>query len=140
MKTITVSIVEVEEIVFRLARKLLKHNEPIPGFGTRFPNALESCLVVPFQKFAGRYLYVGLTHKAAILFYLLIKNHPFKNGNKRIAMMTLFYLLFKNGKWVEVDNQALYNFAKWVAASAPLVKEATTQAVVKFIKSHLVDL
>lgn len=140
MKTIEISLAEVEIIAFRLADALLKYNEPIPEFGTRFPHVLESCLKTPFQEFGGRYLYEGLVQKTAVLFYLMIKNHPFKNGNKRIAMMAMLYLLHKNKKWLEVDNQVLYNFAKWVASSDPSVKDATVQAVRKFLNDHLTDL
>lgn len=140
MKTISISIVEVELVAFELAHELLKYDEPIPEFGSRFPSILESCLATPFQEFGGRYLYEGLILKTAVLFYLMIKNHPFKNGNKRIAMMAMFYLLYKNGKWLDVDNQVLYNFAKWIAASDPSVKSATTQAIEKFLGDHLVDL
>jgi len=39
---------------------------------------------VPFQKFSGKDLYPGLLSKAAMLFYLLIKDHPFQNGNKEL--------------------------------------------------------
>ena len=140
MKTIPISITEVELIAYRLAEKLMKFNEPIPEFGTRFPSILESCLVTPFQKFGGKFLYEGLIRKAAFLFYLIIKNHPFKNGNKRIGMMAMLYLLHKNSKWIEVDNQVLYNFAKWVASSDPSVKDATIMATEKFLKDHLSDL
>ena len=139
MRTVLLSMAEVELVAFELANKLLKYNEPIPDFGTRFPGILESCLVAPFQKFSGKYLYKGLTKKSAVLFYLMIKNHPFKNGNKRIAMMAMLYLLYKNYKWLEVDNQVLYNFAKWVAASDSSVKDATIQAVEKFLGDHLVN-
>ncbi len=140
MKTITISITEVELIAFRLAEQLMKFDEPIPDFGTRFPSILESCLATPFQKFGGEFLYGGLVKKTSVLFYLMIKNHPFKNGNKRIAMMAMFYLLHKNGKWIESDNQVLYNFAKWVASSDPSVKDATVSAIEKFIGDHLSDL
>lgn len=140
MNTIAVSIIEVELVAYRLADKLMKFNEPIPDFGTRFPSILESCLATPFQRFDGKFLYEGLVRKTAALFYLMIKNHPFKNGNKRIAMMTMLYLLYKNKKWIEVDNQVLYNFAKWVAASDPSVKDATVLAVEKFFGDHLKDL
>lgn len=140
MKTIPISIAEVELISFELASELLKYNEPIPKFDSRFPSILESCLVTPFQKFGGKYLYEGLVLKTSVLFYLMIKNHPFKNGNKRTAMMSMLYLLYKNGKWLEVDNQVLYNFAKWVAASDSSVKDATVQATEKFVSDHLVDL
>src|SRR3989339_139092 len=112
MKTIT--IVEVQYIAYQLAKEKLEFDEPIPPFSSRFPNILESCLAVPFQKFSKKDVYHGIISKAAILFYLLIKNHPFQNGNKRIATTTMFVFLYKNRKWIEVDNQELYNFAIWV--------------------------
>lgn len=86
----SISIIDVERTAFTLAKELMEWNEPIPGFGTRFPNILESCLATPFQTFNRKKLYKGLIEKAAILFYLMIKNHPFENGNKRIAMTTRF--------------------------------------------------
>ena len=138
MKIITIK--EVEYVAFRLAREMLSYNEPIPDFATRFPNALESCLAVPFQKFSGKSLYSGLVPKAAILFYLLIKNHPFQNGNKRIAMTTLLVFLYRNKKWIEVDSQELYNFTVWVAQSPRTVKDETVKAVETFLKVHLVNL
>src|SRR4030042_3772853 len=88
------------------------------------------------QGFSGKSLYHGLIAKAAILFYLMVKNHPFQNGNKRIAMTTLFVLLHKNKKWLKVDNQELYNFAIWIAASPARLKDETVKAVEKFIKTY----
>jgi len=93
-----ISIEEVEQVAFSLARERMTYNEPIPEFATRFPNILESCLAVPFQRFQRRVFYKGLIEKAAILFYLMVKNHPFQNGNKRIAITTLFTFLYKNKK------------------------------------------
>ncbi len=138
MKIITLQ--EVEYIAFKLARKKFSFDEPIPDFSTRFPNALESCLAVPFQRFSGKSLYPNLVSKAAMLFYLLIKNHPFLNGNKRIAMTTLFVFLYRNGKWLRVDTQELYNFTVWVAQSPRTVKDETIKATEKFLKTHLVKL
>ena len=117
-----ITLAETEYVAYSLAKKLLEWNEPIPDFGTRFPTVLERCLISPFQRFNKKDLYPGLLPKASILFYFLIKNHPFQNGNKRIAMTTTFYFLYKNEKWLKVDNQELYNFAKWVAESNPKLK------------------
>ncbi|MBP8600244.1 MAG: type II toxin-antitoxin system death-on-curing family toxin [Candidatus Saccharicenans sp.] len=115
-------------------------DEPIPDFSSRFPNILESCLAVPFQSFSRKQLYPGLISKASILFYLLIKNHPFQNGNKRIAITTLFVFLYKNKKWIKVDTQELYNFAVWVAQSPAKVKDETVMAIERFLKTYLVSL
>jgi len=138
MKVVTIQ--EVEYIAHRLAQELMAWDEPIPNFSTRFPNILESCLSVPFQSFSGKSAYKGLIAKASILFYLLIKNHPFQNGNKRIAVTTLLFFLYKNKKWLHLDNQELYNFAVWVAQSPPRVKEATVQAIQKFITAYLKEI
>lgn len=138
MKAITVK--EVEYIAFRLAQELLAFDEPIPDFSTRFPNILESCLATPFQSFSGKSLYSGLISRASILFYLMIKNHPFQNGNKRIAITTLFVFLHKNKKWIKVDTQELYNFTVWVAQSPRKVKEEVVRAIEKFLKAHIVNI
>lgn len=134
------SIKEVEYIAFILARQSMSYGEPIPDFTTRFPNILESCIVAPFQKFNRKQLYKGIIGKAAILFYLMIKNHPFQNGNKRIAMTTLFVFLYKNKKWLKVDNKELYNFAVWVAESPAKLKKETVLGIEHFLQSNLVDL
>ncbi len=138
MKGVTVK--EVEYTTFRLAQEMLVFDEPIPDFSTRFPNILESCLATPFQSFSGKSLYPELISKASILFYLMIKNHPFQNGNKRIAMTTLFVFLYKNTKWIKVDTQELYNFTVWIAQSPRKVKDEAIKAVEKFLKTYLVKI
>jgi len=139
-KLIVLSVADVEYTTFHLAREMLTFDEPIPDFSSRFPNAMESCLAVPFQIFSGKALYPTLISKTAMLFYLLIKNHPFQNGNKRIAMTTLFVFLYRNGIWLRVDTQELYNFTVWVAQSPRTVKDETVRAIEKFLKTHLIKL
>ena len=135
-----ISIVEIEYLAYKLAKQHMTFNEPIPDFSSRFPNILESCVLMPFQKFGGKTMYKGLIEKAAILFYLMIKNHPFQNGNKRIAMTTLFVFLYKNKKWLKVDTKELYNFAVWVAGSPPKLKKETVEAIQHFFRTYLIDL
>ena len=136
MKKITLA--EVKYIAHRLARQWWEFGEPIPDFSTRFPQVLESCLAVPFQQFSQKDVYPGLIKKAAILFYLMVKNHPFQNGNKRIAMTTWLVFLYKNKKWLKVDEKELYNFAIWVAQSPAKLKEEVTQGAEKFLKTYWV--
>ena len=137
MRIITVK--EVEYLAFRFAKKHFGFDEPIPDFSTRFPNILESCLVTPFQKFSGKFLYPSLISRASILFYLMIKNHPFQNGNKRIAITTLLLFLHENGKWLKVDNQGFYIFTVWVAQSPAELKNEVVMGIEKFIRVHLVN-
>lgn len=140
MRIHRVTILDIEYVAHRLARETMSWSEPIPDFSTRYTNTLERCIDQPYQTFGGRQLYPGLIKKSSILFYLMIKNHPFQNGNKRIAMATLFYFLFLNKKWLKVDSQELYNFAKWVAESNPKLKKATIDAVETFLSTYILDL
>ena len=134
-----ISVSDVEYLAFRLAREHLSFDEPIPDFSTRLPNVLESCVVTPFQRFSRKALYPSLVAKASILFYLMIKNHPFQNGNKRIAITTLLLFLHENKKWLRADTQELYNFTVWVAQSPPEFKDQVVAAIQKFVRGHLTD-
>ena len=134
------NIIDIEYVAHRLAKETMAWIEPIPDFSTRYTNSLERCIDTPFQSFGGKQLYKGLLRKASMLFYLMIKNHPFQNGNKRIAMATLFYFLSENKKWIKVDNKELYNFARWVAESNAKLKENTVDAIETFLKSYIISL
>lgn len=135
-----ITLERIRYIAFALAKDTLEWDEPIPPFESRFPNILESCAATPFQKFNKKSLYSGLIGKGAILFYLLIKNHPFQNGNKRIAVTTLLVFLYINSKWLKVDSKELYNFSVWIAQSPPKLKQEVIKAIEKFIKTYIVDV
>jgi len=83
-------------------------------------------------------LYPGLVDKAAILFYLLIKNHPFANGNKRIAVTSLMIFLDSNGKWIKVTPHHLYKLSVDIAKSRPNQKDLMIGALKAFISHYLV--
>jgi death-on-curing family protein len=133
------NLAEIEFVAHELAQQMMRGDEPIPPFASRFPDRLESCLSTPKQTYAKRELYPTLLDKAAILFYLMIKSHPFKNGNKRVAVMTLLYFLFKNNKWLHIPDMVLYQFAKDVASSDARKKEDEVASVKAFLKPHIID-
>ena len=135
-----ITIQEVEYIGHRLTKEFAALAKLVPNFSNRPPYALENALITPFQRSSGKSLYPSLISKAAILFYLMIKNHPFQNGNKRIALTTLYVFLHKNGKWLKADSQGLYNFTLWVAQSPAELKDQVASGIEKFIKTHLVNL
>src|SRR4030065_1842238 len=124
---------------YKFARRHWEFDEPIPDFSSRFPGILEGCLAVPFQQFFGQDPYPTLAAKAGILFYLMVKDHPFQNGNKRIALTTLFVLLYKNGKWLHVDMNELYHFAVSVAKSKPKDKNLMVAAMTGLVSTNMVD-
>ena len=132
-----INITEVQFTAYRLAQELMRFDESIPDFETRYPNVLESCVATPFQVFHGKVLYSGLLKKSSILFYLMIKNHPFENGNKRIAIVTLFLFLGRNRKWLRVNPRRLYKFATKVAGSKPKYKDRVLRRIQDFLKKHI---
>jgi death on curing protein len=136
MKYLSVS--KIQYVAHKLAQELLEWGEPIPDFSTRYPQKLEGCLGSIKQTFAKKELYPTLHKKAAALFYFMIKDHPFQNGNKRVAVMTMIYFLHINGQWLKIDNQMLYNFAKWVAESDPILKGQTIESVEVILKKFTI--
>lgn len=135
MKPITIK--EVEFLAFELAKKHMEWNEPIPEFSTRYPGILKSCLANAFQTYAKRDLYTTLADKAAIIFYQIVKNHPFLNGNKRIAVTTLLTFLYLNSKWISVTNEQMYQLVVWVAESQPQLKDGVILAIKDFVRKNL---
>lgn len=131
------SLAAVEHLAHALARAYLTFNEPIPDFSSRFPDRLEACLAAPFATFQKKELYPGLAKKAAILFYLLIKDHPFENGNKRIAVTALLTFLYLNKSWMKAPWQDLYTLATFVASSPPRSKDSALKILEAFIRDHL---
>ena len=140
MRPKPLTVPEIEYTAFKMAEKFMTWEEPIPEFGSRFSGILESCLATPFGIFGRKDLYRGMAGKGSILFYLLIKNHPFRNGNKRIAIMCLLYFLHKNNKWIYISNDRLYRFAKHVAASRPKKREPIIKHIHDFLESNVKDL
>jgi len=133
----SLTLEHVEQLAHRLAREIMSWDEPIPDFGSRFPQVLESCLATPFQTFSKKDLYRTLKDKAAILFYLLIKNHPFENGNKRVAVTSLLVFLQFNGYWLKTTPDELYRLAVWVAESMPIAKDGVCKSITDFIKKFI---
>jgi death-on-curing protein len=75
--------------------------------GIRDLGALESALAQPKAAFAGRDLHRTLAEKAAALCFSLAQNHPFVDGNKRVAHAAMETFLVLNGWELQatVDEQ-----------------------------------
>jgi len=93
----------------------------------------------PLQVFNGNELYPSLKAKLATLFFLLIKNHPFQNGNKRIAVTTMLVILALNGKWLEASPYRLYLLAVNVSSSERTEKGIQIKKIGRFIDRNIVD-
>lgn len=78
-------------------------------------NGLHSALATPFQSAFGADAFPSLLDKASALVYLLIQNHPFRDGNKRIAAAALELFLRRNGTLLTADDATLDRFTTDIA-------------------------
>jgi death-on-curing protein len=78
---------------------------------------LISALTTPFQVTFGTPSFPALTDKAAALTFLLIANHPFRDGNKRIAGAALRLFLQRNARPLHANPADLQQFTEEVMHS-----------------------
>lgn len=133
------NIEEFRRLCFDFAQAQLSLNEPIPAYETADEEEVESILEQPKQTFDKKPLYKTLEDKAAILFYLFIKNHVFENGNKRVALVAIIVFLAVNGKWLKTDSRKVYLLALDVAKSKPEEKDEVMEMITNFIRKNITD-
>ena len=78
--------------------------------GVRDEGLLLSALNRPFQTFDGKDLYPSIIDKSAAIFQSIITNHPFIDGNKRMAYAFLKLFLFEEGFSIDASEKDTYNF------------------------------
>lgn len=90
-------------------------------FGQEKDNSFKSAINQIYQTFENNDLYASLEEKAATLLYLIIKNHAFIDGNKRIAATCFLYFLEQNNlnPIDHISNDALATLTLFIAASKP---------------------
>lgn len=101
-------------------------------------DSFESSVNQIYQTFGGNDCYPTLEEKAAMLLYLITKNHSFSDGNKRIAASCFLYFLEKNGILYRnnlpiIDNGTLFALTILIAESNPKEMETMKQIVVSVL-------
>ena len=87
--------------------------------------------------------YPTVEEKAAMLLYLITKNHAFADGNKRIAAACFLLFLQKNGILIDNDgktiisNEALASLTLFVAASKPDEMESVKKLIVSILNRNI---
>lgn len=114
-----------------------------PEFGSDvFANpkddSFESSVCQIYQTFGGADCYPSLEEKAAMLLYLIVKNHSFTDGNKRIGASCFLYflernnILYKNAAPI-LDNATLAALTILIAESKPEEMETIKQVVMSVL-------
>lgn len=108
-------------------------------FGSERGGGLESVIGAVYQGFAGQDAYPTVEEKAANLLYLVVKDHPLSDGNKRTAAALFVTFLAKNGLLYRdsgiaiIDNGALAALTLLVANSDPREKELLVHLIIRVI-------
>jgi prophage maintenance system killer protein len=136
----------VEGITLEEARKtvarLREHYRAGSLFGRERDGSLSGALHAVFQTFGGKDLYPTLEEKAAHLLYFLVKNHPFVDGNKRIAATLFLWFMEKNAALYlssgtkRIADNALVAMTLLIAESPPQEKDLLTRVLVHLIHSE----
>lgn len=129
------------ETAFDMIAELKKKVKGDELFGKPRGDAFSSSLGAITQTFGGEDLYPSISEKAANLLYLIIKDHPFYDGNKRIgALLFVIFLtmndyhLTKNGE-TKISDRALTALALLIAESNPKEKGLLTALICKLLEN-----
>ena len=102
---------------------------------------LKSIINNIYQTYGGEDVYKSVEEKCANFFYMIIKNHVFIDGNKRIAATLFIYILFfydilyKDDKQV-IDNNTLVALTLLIAESNPKEKEILVDVIINLLDSN----
>ena len=116
----------------------LRFNEESSLFALERNHGLEAIIGDIYQTFDGVYVYNSLEEKAANFLYMIVKNHVFIDGNKRIAATLFIYflqfynILYKDNKQV-IDNNTLTALTLLIAESNPKEKDIIIDLVMNFL-------
>ena len=76
--------------------------------GIRDEGLLESALAQPQASFDGEYVHETIFEMAAAYGFHICNNHPFFDGNKRIALVAIYTFLYVNGYQLKAEKKSLY--------------------------------
>ena len=116
----------------------LRFNTESKLFAIERDEGLKSIINNIYQAFAGEDVYKSIEEKAANFLYLIVKNHVFTDGNKRVAATLFIYflnfydILYKDNKKI-IDNNTLTALTLLIAESNPKEKNILIDLVMNFL-------
>lgn len=108
-------------------------------FANEKDDSFKSSIGQIYQTFGGQDLYPTVKEKAAMLLYLVTKNHSFSDGNKRIAATLFLWFMNENGILYDdmhnkrIDDATLVALTLLIAESRPEEKDTMIKVVVNLI-------
>jgi len=126
-------------IISGLKKDLLIKKEAGDLFGQEYADKFKAILGNIYQTFDKKELYASIEEKAAHLLYLIIKDHPFADGNKRTgAFLSVYFLdknnyLYKESGERKINDNALTAIALLIAISDPKEKDKMIKIITNLL-------
>jgi len=130
---------EAKRIIKEIKKDLISKKEASDLFGQDNEGRLAGIIKNIYQTFKGKELYPSLEEKAAHLLYFIVKDHPFIDGNKRIASFLFVYFLDKNNflykenRERKINDNALTALTLLIAVSEPKDKDILIKIITNLI-------
>ncbi len=121
------------EVIAEFKNHLMGIGEATPLFGNERNEQLQSILSNLDQTMFGEELYKSVEEKAANLLYMVIKDHPFSDGNKRIGSFLFVLYIQLNKLPLKIDNLGLTSLALLIAESDPKQKDLLIRLIINFL-------
>ncbi len=120
--------------IHALKSNLIEKGEATPLFGQQRDEQLQAIFGTIHQTFDDIFLYPSCIERAAHLFYFVIKDHPFVDGNKRIgSFLFLIYLQSQDPSFAKINDSTLVALALLVAESDPKDKDLMIKLIMNLI-------
>jgi death-on-curing family protein len=130
-----------KDIIVVLRENLIAEKKASSFFGIETESKFEGVAKNLYQTFDKKMLYKTIEEKAAHLLYFIIKDHPFIDGNKRIASFLFVYFLDKNNYLYrkngekKINDNALVALALLVAESNPQEQDILIKIIINLISN-----
>jgi len=135
-----ITYAEAKKLIAEIKSNLARKKETGDFFGEESGAKFEAIIGSLYQTFAGKDLYSSLEEKAAHLLYFTIKDHPFHDGNKRIASLLFLYFLEKNdyllrdNREKKINDNAIIALSLLIATSDPREKDIMVKIITNLLK------
>jgi len=130
---------EAINVISEIKKDLIAKKEASDFFGRENSDKFKGILGNIYQTFDRKELYPSLEEKSAHLLYFIIKDHPFVDGNKRIASFLFVYYLDKNDFLYrstgekKINNNTLTALAILIAISNPSEKDKLIKIITNLL-------
>jgi len=130
---------EAINVISKIKKDLIAKKEASDFFGRENSDKFKGILGNIYQTFDRKELYPSLEEKSAHLLYFVIKDHPFVDGNKRIASFLFVYYLDKNDFLYrstgekKINNNTLTALAILIAISDPSEKDKLIKIITNLL-------